>query len=305
MTLRGKDLLSVNDLTQQDILSLFSLTRTFKKRPYATHLKRKTILMLFAKPSTRTRVSFEVAINHLGGDEVFLPMDELQFSRGESIEDTARVLARYGQGIVARLFRHETLQALAENADIPVINGLTDLLHPCQALTDLFTIQEKRRTLKGKVVFVGDGNNNVTHSLMLACSKLGVDLVVSCPPAYTPKPIIIKQTEQNNRQSGGSFRVVTNPKKAVQEADVLYTDTWVSMGEEKQSRARERAFKGYQLNRALFSRANPNCLVMHDLPAHRGVEITSDVMDDPRSVIFDQAENRMHMEKAILAAIYT
>ena len=296
--------LSLQDITAQDIKTIFSETTRLKKFPYSSQLKNKTILLLFAKPSTRTRVSFEVAINQLGGDDIFLPMGQLQISRGETIQDTARVLSRYADGIVARLFAHQTLLDLADAASIPVINGLTDLLHPCQALTDLFTIQEKRGKLKGlKLTFLGDGNNNVTHSLMHACSKLGVHLRIASPREYHPHPQIIKNFHANAKKSRATLQLLDDPKKAVKGAHVLYTDTWTSMGEEKQAYARELALSPYQLNSKLLKLA-PKALVMHDLPAHRGKEITSEVMDGPQSVIFDQAENRLHVEKAILSLMF-
>lgn len=303
--LKGKDVLSIQSLTVKDMFRIFERAKQFKKRPFSTHLKGKTLVMVFAKPSTRTRVSFEVGINQMGGDDVFLPMDELQFSRGESIEDTSRVLARYGDGIIARLFKHENLVRLAEHSSVPVINGLTDLLHPCQGLTDLFTVWEKLGKLRGKrMVFVGDGNNNVTHSLLHACSKLGVDLRIACPPGYRPNAQVVKNALNNARSSGASVEVMTDPRVAVKGADVVYTDTWVSMGLESEERKREKAFRRYQVNRGLLAHARNSPFVMHDLPAHRGKEITSEVMDSKQSIIFDQAENRMHVEKALLSFIY-
>ncbi|MBI4021333.1 MAG: ornithine carbamoyltransferase [Candidatus Aenigmarchaeota archaeon] len=302
--LAGKDLLSVQDLSAQEIKAVFDRTRAFKRRPFGTQLKNKTLVMLFAKPSTRTRVSFEVGINQLGGDDIYLEFHDAQVSRGETIADTARVLSRYCDGIVARLFAHADLVEMAATADVPVINGLTDLFHPCQALTDLFTIEEKLGRLRGlKLAFVGDGNNNITHSLMHACSKLGVHLAVASPKGYGPRPEVVADFRKNAATTGAQLWLVTDPVQAATGADVVYTDTWVSMGEEAQAAARERALRPYQVNRQLLAHA-PRALVMHDLPAHRGQEIASEVMDGPRSIIFDQAENRLHVEKALLALIF-
>lgn len=303
--LRGKDFLSVQDLTAKDILEIFKKARFFKKQPFGRQLLHKTIIMLFAKPSTRTRVSFEVAINNLGGDDIFLPLSELQITRGESVGDTARVLSRYGDGMVARLFEHEMLLQLAAASEVPVINGLTDLLHPCQALTDLFTVQEKIGKLEGvKLSYVGDGNNNVAHSLLHACSLLGVDMSIGCPAEFAPRAFIIEEALKNAEQSGASIRVMKDPRKAIEQADVVYTDTWVSMGEEKEAARRISVFRPYQVNTDFLKHAKRTALVMHDLPAHRGFEITSEVMDGKQSIIFDQAENRLHVEKALLAMIY-
>ncbi|MBI4182052.1 MAG: ornithine carbamoyltransferase [Candidatus Aenigmarchaeota archaeon] len=303
--LSGSDFLSVQDLEKREVLELFRRAAAFKRKPLGTCLRHKTIAMLFAKPSTRTRVSFEVAISHLGGRDIYLSAGDLQVSRGESLGDTARVLSRYVDGIVARLFKHEDLLALAEYAAIPVINGLTDLLHPCQALADLFTIQETFRKLRGiRVAYIGDGNNNVTHSLMHACTLLGVDLTIACPDGYQPLERVSREALQNARSSGAELRIVQDPREAVKGADVVYTDTWVSMGEEAEAREREQAFRGYQVNSRLLGYARKQVKVMHDLPAHRGKEITSEVMDGPASLIFQQAENRLHVEKALLSLIY-
>lgn len=305
MSLKGKDFISLYNLSRRDIESIFEKTHYFKKYPFGDQLKNKNIVMLFAKPSTRTRVSFEVAINQLGGDDIFLPLDELQFSRGESIEDTARVLSRYCDGIVARLFKHETMLSLAKHSSVPVINGLTDLLHPCQALADLFTVQEKLGKPRGmKLAFVGDGNNNVTHSLMHICSLLGVDLSIACPKGFHPRKEIIQNFLNNSQLTHASLEITDSPQEAVKEADAVYTDTWISMGEEEKSKERIKIFRKFQLNRDLLKHATKNALVMHDLPAHRGLEITTDVMDSSQSVIWDQAENRLHVEKALLALIF-
>lgn len=303
--LRGRHLLSINDLSERDIRDIFEKTRFFKKRPYGNHLKNKNIVMLFAKPSTRTRVSFEVGINQLGGDDIYLEFHEAQISRGETLADTARVLSRYCDGIVARLFAHSDILDMAKYSSVPVINGLTDLLHPCQGLTDIFTILEKKKKLKGlKLAFVGDGNNNIPHSLLQACSKVGVDIALGCPKGYWPNRIVLKESEKNAKRSGSEIRIFENPFEAVKNADIVYTDTWISMGEEKEAKKRMQVFRKYQLNKKLLSFAKKNAIVMHDLPAHRGLEITSNVMDGRQSVIFDQAENRLHVEKALLSLIF-
>lgn len=298
-----KHLLSVNDLDVKEIENIFRKTDKLRKKPKPL-LKNKTLAMLFAKPSTRTRVSFEVAMTQLGGHAIDLDFGDLQIKRGETIADTARVLSRYVDGIMARLFSHEDIVELAKNSGVPVINGLTDLLHPCQALSDIYTIKKRFRRLKGlKLVYLGDGNNNVTHSLMLICSKLGIDMVVSCPKNYFPDMDIAKQALENCKKSKCDFKVVTVPKEATKDADILYTDSWISMGEENEKAERIRVFAPYQLDSELLKLAKKNCIVMHCLPAHRGYEIKSEVMDGKHSIIFDQAENRLHTEKGILALL--
>jgi ornithine carbamoyltransferase len=296
-----KHLLTINDLTTKDIGKIFKLTDKMKKNPRPI-LKGKTLAMLFAKPSTRTRVSFEVAMTQMGGHAIDLDFNDLQVKRGETIADTARVISRYADVIMARLFSHDHIVELARNSRVPVINGLTDLLHPCQALADIYTIKKSIGRLIGvKLVYLGDGNNNVTHSLMLICSKLGIDMIVSSPKNYFPNIDIIKQSHKNCKESGSDIRVIPDPKEAVKGADVLYTDSWTSMGEESEKNARIHVFARYQLDQELLKLAKKDCIVMHCLPAHRGYEIKSDVMDGKNSVIFDQAENRLHTEKAILS----
>jgi ornithine carbamoyltransferase len=298
-----KHLLSVNDLSVKEIEAIFRKTDKLKKRPKPI-LKNKTLAMLFAKPSTRTRASFEVAMTQLGGHAIDLDFEDLQVKRGESIADTARVLSRYADGIMARLFSHNDIIELAKNSRVPVINGLTDLLHPCQALGDIYTIKKRFRRLRGlKLVYLGDGNNNVTHSLMFICSKLGIDMTVSCPKNYFPDTDIAKQALENCKKSGSDFKVVTIPKEAARDADILYTDSWISMGEEAEKEERIGVFAPYQLDSELVKLAKRDCIVMHCLPAHRGYEIKSEVMDGKNSVIFDQAENRLHTEKGILALL--
>jgi len=290
-----KNLISIADISRSEILSLFKLTEKLKKDPYRPLLKNKILAMIFAKPSTRTRVSFTVAMNHLGGHAVFLGKNDIQLGSSETIADTGKVLSKYCDFIMARLFAHNDILELTKNSSVPVINGLTDLLHPCQGLTDLYTIREKLGSLKGiRLAYVGDARSNVTHSLMHCCRKLGVEIRIGCPDRYRPKPEVM------NKSFALLFR---SPKDAVKKADVVYTDTWVSMGQEKEQSTRIRALKPYQLNTSLLKNAKNRALVMHCLPAHRGHEITDNVMDGPQSIIFDQAENRLHVQKAILAML--
>jgi len=282
-----KNLISAADLSKKEIEQIFRLADRLKGKRKAI-LKDKTLAMIFEKPSTRTRVSFETAMTQLGGHAIYLSRNDMQLGRGETIADTAKVLSRYVDGIVARLFLHSTLLELENHSKVPVINGLTDIEHPCQALADLYTIKQHKKKLDGlKIVFLGDGANNTFHSLIYLCEKYKMDIVVSSPIKYKPR-------------IRAKFSLVTNPVDAAKNADILYTDTWVSMGLEAEAEKREEDLKDYQLNSYILRQAKPNCIVMHPLPAHRGKEITSDVMDGRNSVIFDQAENRLHVEKAIL-----
>ncbi len=295
-SLRGRDLLDLKSLLVPEIARILELAQKLKRKPFGAALKDKTVVMLFAKPSTRTRVSFEVAINQQAGDDIYLETQQTQLSRGESVKDTANVLSRYCDAIVARLFSHQDLLELAQHASVPVVNGLTNLHHPCQVLSDLFTLIEKGRKLPGlKVAFFGDGGSNVCHSLMEAATKMQMELTIACPKAYGPDPAILKENP--------GVAITANPARAAKDADVLYTDVWVSMGEERQARARLAALRRYQLTQKLVGLAKPDCLVMHDLPAHRGQEVAAEVLDGPRSIIYDQAENRLHVEKAILALL--
>jgi ornithine carbamoyltransferase len=282
-----RHLLSSSDLSKKEMLKLFRLADRLKgkKKPL---LKGKTLAMIFEKPSTRTRVSFEVAMLQLGGHTLYLNRNDIQLSRGESIADTARVLSRYVDAIVARVFSHNTVEELAKYSFVPVINGLSDLEHPCQALTDAYTIL-KKKGLKGKIVFLGDGDNNTFRSLIRISEMFDMDIVVSCPPAYNPR---IK----------GKFRLVEDVKRAVKGADVLYTDAFVSMGQEAEEARRLSELKPYQLNASLVKLAG-NPTVMHPLPAHRGIEITDEVMDGRFSLVFEEAENRLHVQKAILCML--
>ncbi|MEM5797611.1 MAG: ornithine carbamoyltransferase [Candidatus Aenigmatarchaeota archaeon] len=282
-----KHLLSMNDLSKVDIEKIFRLTDKLKNKQ-TNDLKGKNIALIFQKPSTRTRVSFTVAINQLGGNAITLNWNELQLGRGETVEDTTRVLERYVDAIVARVFSHEDLVKMAKISKVPVINALSDLEHPCQALADLYTIKQKKKNLRRlKIVFLGDGANNTFHSLILACEKFGLDIVVSCPNNYRPKV-------------RAKYKIIEDPKEAVKDADILYTDVFVSMGQETEQEKRSKELQKYQLNSKLVELAKKDVIVLHPLPAHRGQEITSDVIDGENSVVFDQAENRLHTEKAIL-----
>jgi ornithine carbamoyltransferase len=266
-------------------------------------LQGKTLGLLFQKPSTRTRVSFEAGMNQLGGHALVLPMADIQLSRGESVADTARVLSRYLDGIVIRTYDHATVEEWAREATMPVINGLTDLSHPCQALSDLLTIKEKKGTLKGiKIAYVGDGNN-VANSLIEATAKMGMTIALGCPSGYQPDQHVVDVARVEAVKTGATIDVGQDPYVAVKEADVVYADVWISMGREREQARRLKVLSPYQVNSRLVAKAKPDAIVMHCLPAHRGEEITAEVLDGPQSVIIDQAENRLHMQKAILTKL--
>jgi len=302
--LKHKDLISILDLSSEEIGEILSLTATLKER----HAKRtpfsplagKTLAMIFEKPSLRTRVTFEVGMTQLGGHAIFLSPDDINMGVRESIADTAKNLSRLVDGIMARTFAHDTVVGLARDSSIPVINGLTDRLHPCQGLTDCFTIQEKLGSLAGvKVTFLGDGNN-VAHSLIYAAARLGMDFSIACPPGYEPLSEIV---DEARAEAQSTITVTHDITEALSGANVVYTDAWASMGQEHEAEKRREAFASYQLNRAALDLARPNALVMHCLPAHRGEEITDEVIDGPQSIVFEQAENRLHTQKAILAML--
>lgn len=297
-----KDFLTIQDLTSKDIVDLFGLVKQMKDKPdqFRTCLDGRVLGMLFRKPSTRTRVSFEVGIYQLGGTGMLFRPGELQLGRGETIQDTARVLSRYIDAMMIRTFAHSEVEEFAKYATIPTINGLTDLLHPCQGLTDYYTMWENGRQLSGlKVTYLGDGNN-VAHSLIFGAAKLGVHLTVCTPLGYEPDPRIMEAAEADAAASGANISVSSAPASAVAGADIIYTDVWTSMGQEQEAGLREKLFQPFQVNSSLFSRAARNCLFMHCLPAHRGEEVTDEVADHERSVIFDQAENRLHVQKGIM-----
>ncbi len=299
--LKSKDLISLNLLTIDEINLIIEETDKMKKGPRNTdYLKGKTLAMIFEKSSTRTRVSFETGIYQLGGMGMYFSSKDLQMGRGETIHDTAKVLSRYVDGIMARTFAYKTVTDLAKYATVPVINGLTDYDHPCQILADLFTIYEKKGNLKGLTLsYVGDGNN-VLHSLIQGCVRVGMNITYSSPGGYTPLPEVVSEEEIVAKQTGAKIRHITNPVDAVKDADVVYTDVWVSMGQEKENEKRLKDLKPYQLNAALISKAKKDVLIMHCLPAHRGDEITDEVIDGPNSIVFDQAENRLHAQKAVM-----
>jgi ornithine carbamoyltransferase len=276
-----------------------------KQRRGTVHclLPGKTLGLLFQKPSTRTRVSFEAGMNQLGGHALVLPMGDIQLSRGETVADTARVLSRYLDGMVIRTYDHAIVEEWARESTMPVINGLTDHSHPCQALSDLLTIKEMKGRLKGlTIAYIGDGNN-VTNSLIEAAAKMGMRIAVGCPVGYQPDQHVVDRARLEAEKTGAMIEVMENPQVAVKEADVVYTDVWISMGREREHARRLKALSPYQLNGRLLQRAKPDAIVMHCLPAHRGEEITADVLDGPQSVVIDQAENRLHMQKAILVQL--
>jgi ornithine carbamoyltransferase len=303
----GKDLLELLSVPSQELLGLLRLAGELKRKQrrgiVQQHLQGKMLGLLFQKPSTRTRVSFEAGMNQLGGQAMVMPMADIQLSRGESIADTARVLSRYLDGLVIRTFDHAIVEEWAREATIPVINGLTDLSHPCQALSDLFTIQEKKRRLRGlKIAYVGDGNN-VTNSLIEVSAKIGISIAVGCPAGYLPDQHIVDRARMEAQQTGATVEILQDPHVAVKDADVVYTDVWISMGREREQARRLKTLAPYQLNERLLKRARPDAIVMHCLPAHRGEEITAAVLDGPQSVILDQAENRLHVQKAVLVRL--
>lgn len=307
MGLLHKDLISIHDLTVGEVATILDVAKKLKKKqkngePHQ-YLKGKTLGMIFSKASTRTRVSFEVGFYQLGGHPIYLADSATQLGRGEPVRDTARVLSRFVDGIMIRTFSHESVKELARYATVPVINGLTDLLHPCQALTDMLTIQEKLKVLKGrKLVYVGDGNN-MAHSLMFACAKVGMNMVCASPKGYQPDPVVLAQAQEDAKETGCTITVEEDIMKAAKGADVLYTDVWTSMGEEAEREIRMEALHDYQINDELLAVARPHCLVLHCLPAHRGEEITESVLEGPHSVVFDEAENRLHVQKAIMALL--
>lgn len=297
-----KDLISVTDLSIEEIYRIFKLTASLKKRN-KKYLKDKTLGMIFEKPSTRTRVSFEVGIYQLGGMGLYLSRNDLQIGRGESIKDTALTLSRYLDGIMIRAFSHQMVVELARYATIPVINGLTDLLHPCQALADFFTIFEYKKRFKGlKLGYIGDGNN-VAHSLVLTSAKLGVNITLSSPEGYFINDRIKETAIDIAKNTGSQIILSTEPSEAAKDADVLYTDVWVSMGQESEKEKKNVIFRNYQINNEILKLAKSDVIVMHCLPAHRGEEITDEVMDGTHSVVFEQAENRLHTQKAIMTLL--
>lgn len=307
MTLYGRDYITLLDFSPEEIQTLVDLAAYLKKelkkegpKPY---LKGKALAMIFEKSSTRTRVSFEVGMQQLGGQALFLSNDDIQLGRGETIPDTARVLSRYVDAIMIRTFAHTKVLDLQEFAEIPVINGLTDDFHPTQALADLLTIQEQKGGLQGLTwAYLGDGNN-MAHSLMIAGVKMGMHVRVGCPKGYQPSPKIVASCEKLAETTKGSLSLIPDPQVCVKDADIVYTDTWASMGQENEKAQREEAFAAYQVDQAMMDLAKEDAIFMHCLPAYRGMEVTEDVLEGPQSVVFDEAENRLHAHKAILLAL--
>ncbi|MBO8127057.1 MAG: ornithine carbamoyltransferase [Firmicutes bacterium] len=301
---KGRDFISLADYTREELFFLLEQAKELKKNPLQPLLAGKNLALLFEKPSVRTRVSFEVGMNQLGGSAIMLPPEQVQLGKRESVADVAKVLSRYVDGIMVRTFAHSTILELAENADVPVINGLTDLLHPCQVLADLFTIWEKKGKLEGlKLVYLGDGSNNMAHSLMLGGAIMGLEVVIASSGEYRPDQSIAAKTQELSAKYGGRVSFETDPQAAARSADILYTDVWASMGQESEANLRRKVLAKYQLNQALLECAKPDCLVMHCLPAHYGEEITLEVAQSANSVIYDQAENRLHAQKAVLVQL--
>lgn len=302
-----KDLISLHDLTAQQVEDLLKLGLKLKKElksgiPHPI-LKGKTLGMIFTKSSTRTRVSFEVGMTQLGGYPLFLSSNDIQLGRGETIHDTAKVLERYLDGIMIRTYAHSDVIELAQEASIPVINALTDLLHPCQVLADLMTAYEHKGKLEGlKLAYIGDGNN-MAHSLMYGCAKAGMDCAIATPDGYKCDAGVVENAKDDFKKSGKTLLLTEDPVEAIKNADVVYTDTWVSMGQESEKAERQRIFMPYQVNSELYKNAKDDAIFMHCLPAYRGFEVTEDVIDGPQSVIFDEAENRLHAQKAVMATL--
>jgi ornithine carbamoyltransferase len=305
--LKGRDLVSIADLNRDEVQQIFdraiALKTEWKAGGNRPLLAGKTLAMIFEKPSLRTRYTFEAGMTHLGGHGIYLGPSDIKLGVRESVPDVARNLARWADIIMARTFAHSTVTGLAEFASIPVINGLSDLEHPCQALADLLTVREHKGRFAGlKFTFVGDGNN-VCHSLMLLCATLGVDFWVACPPGYEPLPAVAEQARALAQKGSAGIHIVTDPVAGVRGADVIYTDVWASMGQEEEAAKRKEIFAAYQVNAALVAHGRPDVIVEHCLPAHRGEEITDEVVDGPHSVVLDEAENRLHAQKALIVEL--
>jgi ornithine carbamoyltransferase len=297
-----RHLISIHDLSTAEVAGLFRLAAEVKARPesHAAALAGKSLGMIFEKSSTRTRVSFEVGMVQLGGHALFLSSRDIQLGRGEPISDTAKVLSRYVDGTMARTFAHQTVVDLARFGSVPVVNGLTDDLHPCQALADYFTLHEIFGELRGrKIAYIGDGNN-MAHSLLFGAAKVGMDIAVASPAGYTVKPHYVELARQDAAAAGTHIELTADPLAAVRDASAVYTDVWASMGQEAEAAKRLAAFQGFQVDAALMAAARPEAVFLHCLPAHRGEEVAAEVADGPQSRIFDEAENRLHVQKAIL-----
>lgn len=305
--LKGKHFLKLADFTKEELHYLIEFALQLKKKQKAgqmhRHLDGKTLAMIFEKSSTRTRVSFETGMYQLGGHALFLSKDELQMGRGETISDTAKVLSRYVDGIMIRTFEHDIVEELADNSSVPIINGLTDDYHPCQVLADLMTIFEKKESFDGmKLTYIGDGNN-MAHSLLVGCAIMGIDCSVAAPKNYEIKQDILTLAKEKANRTGAVIKQTNDPIEAVKDADIVYTDVWTSMGFEKETSERLQAFADFQVNGELVKHAKEDYLFFHCLPAHRGEEVSAEIIDGPHSVVFDEAENRLHAQKAILASL--
>ena len=302
-----KDFISLHDYSKEEITKILELALKLKSElkngiPHPI-LKGKSLGMIFTKSSTRTRVSFEVGMSQLGGTPLFLSGNDIQLGRGETIYDTANVLSRYLDGIMIRTFAHQDVLDLAKYASIPIINALTDLLHPCQVLADLQTAYEHKGKLDGlKLAYIGDGNN-MAHSLMYGCAKMGMEIAVATPEGYECDSEIVANAKDDAKKCGGKVITTYDPVEAIKDADVVYSDTWVSMGQEAEKAERIKIFMPYQIDKELFSKAKSDAVFMHCLPAYRGYEVTEDVIDSPQSIIFDEAENRLHAQKAVMATL--
>ena len=305
--LKGRDLLSMLDLTTEEIYQILETAASLKLKQYTGEphhlLKGKTLGMIFEKSSPRTRVSFETGIYQLGGYGLFLSSNDLQIGRGEPVSDTASVLCRYLDGIMARVFKHQTVADLAKYSRVPVINGLCDYEHPCQILADFQTIMEKKRKLEGlKLTYVGDGNN-VCNSLLFGCALVGMNISIASPKGYEPAKDVVKKASECAARFGSSVEVTNSVEKAAKDADVIYTDVWASMGQEKEQLLRVKAFEGFQVNAKNLKSAAADYIFLHCLPAHRGEEVSAEIIDGPHSVIYDEAENRLHAQKAVMALV--
>lgn len=304
INLKHRNYLQVNDLSSAEVTAVLEFGRRLKLERHAgvPHpiLRDKVLGMFFEKPSTRTRVSFEAGMTDLGGHAMYLDFKNLQTSRVESLEDTARIVSGYSDIIIARLFKHTDLETIAKYSRVPVINALTDKEHPCQALADVMTVMEHKGTRGVRLAYVGDAANNVAHSLMIACAKLGINVSVGCPEKHKPMEWAMTTFKEVSKRTGSTIEIFRTAEEAVRGADVVYTDVWVSMGDEKEEKERIGALKPFQVNKKLMAKAKPDAIFMHDLPAHRGFEVTDEVIDGPQSVVFDQGENRMYVQNALM-----
>jgi ornithine carbamoyltransferase len=301
----NKDFITIHDLSRYEFHELLDLTKEIKENPddYRKKLKHQVLAMIFEKPSLRTRMTFEVGMLELGGEAVYLSPNEIQLGKRETVEDVAHNLERWVDGIMIRTFAHDNILRLAKASSVPVINALTDLLHPCQAMADFFTLTEHKGALSRlKLAWSGDGNN-VCHSLMLAAAKAGARFAAAVPKGYEPDPAIVRWALEDGKDTGFELLVTHDPAEAVKDADAIYADVWASMGQESEKEARARIFAPYQVNDALMAKAKPDAVFMHCLPAHREEEVTASVLDSPRSIVFDQAENRLHVQKAIMLTL--